>query len=702
MKFTIGKKLIGGFMIIALLVVTSGAVGFVVLGKLSRSMNVMSLEKSPVQYAVMNAALSLEEARTKMENLISRNTYANDLEKALRQDIVDFGMWIAMVKSGSDSEAFVKSGAGQRYQTLGLEIIVPQGSETIMPLVDEILKEGSRFNDLLDALLVSQKAYSHYTVEDQGKFYNLDAFLNLIQRNHLEWVKNLKDAVNIETTFTGETDPSKDPMGRWLASYQIDDPTFMQLHAKQKKQFIKLRDLAIKINAKAKYKEKLRLLNRGIGAVAKMDGYFQKMHAHAATLYSELNTTRQADLLALGTSAATINQAIMQLMEETAGEMRQALEESATVYHTGNTLVIGITILAAVFAVFLGFLISRAITRNLQRLRQATRNVAQGDLQEKVEVKTGDEIGDLAQDTNRMIDDLRKIIGQIRDFAGSLTSSSKNLAHVSQELDGNSGKMSGVCGTAVQATGEMNTTMDSIGATSQDSMENVNNVVVAIEEMTSTISEISSQAAKGRATTESAVATVHSTSARMIELGDAAQAISKVVEMIMNISDQTNLLALNATIEAARAGDAGKGFAVVASEVKELARQASAASEDIRSKTEAIQASSKSTIDEIKTIATVVEDVNLIVSTIATAVEEQAATTRQISENVTHVASGIEGVTGDVGSATQMTKTVAENIDVVSQTSTDVENGSSVIKTSAEELSQLANKLQTIVEQFKM
>ena len=702
MRITIGKKLVGGFMIIALLVVASGAVGFVVLGKLSRATDTMAREKSPVQVAVMNAALSLEKTRAVMARFINRNTYAEDLENELREGIADFGMWMAMVEHGTASDTFTKSPAGLRYKSKGLTVQVPQGSATIKPLAGEMMKQGASLNGQLDVLIGTQKRYSHYTVMDEGRSYDLDVFLNMIQRHHLEWVKTLKDAVNIETTFTGELDPMKEPMGRWLAAYKIDDEDFMVLLGKQQKQFLKLRDLAQKINDKAKYKDKLRLLNRGIGSTAKMDGYFQKMHEFAADLYVRLNDARESDRQAMNALVDAINGRIGELMEKTGSEMNQALRESAVVYKTGNSLVIGITIVATVIAVVLGMLISRLITRNLHQLGQAMRKVAQGDLKEKVEIASGDEIGDLAQDANHMIDDLRKIIGQIRDFAGSLTASSKNLAHVSKEMDRNAGKMSGLCTTAVEATGEMNTTMDSIAATSNDSMSNVNNVVAAIEEMTSTISEISAQAAKGRSTTESAVTTVHNTSERMSQLGDAAQAISNVVEMIMNISAQTTLLALNATIEAARAGEAGKGFAVVASEVKELARQAGEASDDIRRKTEAIQASSESTIEEIKTIAAVVEDVNLIVSTIASAVEEQATTTRQISENVTHVASGIEGVTGNVGSATHMTKTVAENIGVVSQTSTDVENGSSVIRTSAEELSQLADKLQTIVEQFKV
>jgi methyl-accepting chemotaxis protein len=328
-----------------------------------------------------------------------------------------------------------------------------------------------------------------------------------------------------------------------------------------------------------------------------------------------------------------------------------------------------ITIAAAVIGALLGIFISRIITHNVRRLGQTTKNVALGDLKNTVDITTRDEIGDLAENTNQMIDDLRSIIGRIRKFAGSLTDSSKGLTEISSELDSNAVSMSELSSNAVQATGEMNTTMESINDTSQESMSNVRTVASAIEEMTSTISEISSNAAKGRTVTAEAVATVNHTSERMNELGNAAEAIGKVVELIMDISEQTNLLALNATIEAARAGETGKGFAVVASEVKELARQANEASEDIRQKTAAIQSSSKSTITEIQTIAGVIQDVNGIVDSIAAAVEEQAVTTKQISENVHFVTTGIEGVSADVTSANKVTKTVAQDVNVVSQAS---------------------------------
>ncbi len=702
MKWTIGKKLIGGFMIIAFLVVIAGTVGFVVLDKVSQSTNTVVREKAPVQNAVMNATLALEKVQTTMNRFIAVNTYNDEFEKAIINHLADFTMWTAMVQYGTGSEDFLKSSAGRRFKQNKLDIEVPKGSPAIMPLIEAIIADGRRLEKVANDLIAAHQRYSSYTVFYGDRTYDLDAFLNMTQRFHLEWVKNLKDAVNIETTFTGETDPQKGALGEWIHTYKVDDEKFMKLLSKQKKQFLKLRKLAVKINGQEQYKDKIRTLNRGMGATARMDGYFKKMHAAAARIYAEVRAERKEKLKALGTTAGTINEQIQKLILAAGKEMSDALQESGAVRKAGITFLSVITVTAAVIALILGVFISRAITTKVRYLGEAMQQVAQGNLKENVEIKTKDELGDLADTTNRMIDDLRDIVGQISSFSTSLTSSSQNLTGVSQELDNNAVRMSDLCGNAQQATGEMNTSMNSITSTSQESMSNVTTMAAAIEEMTATIAEISSQTEKGRVVTNQAVDTVKKTSNRMNELGDAAEAISNVVDIIMAISEQTNLLALNATIEAARAGDAGKGFAVVASEVKDLARQANEASEDIRKKTQAIQSSSKSTIEEIKTIADVIEDVNAIVVTIASAMEEQSVTTKEISQNVAYVTTGIEGVTSEVSSATGLTGTVVADIDNVSTASQEVESGGAQVKSNAGALEGLANQLQTIVDQFKL
>jgi methyl-accepting chemotaxis protein len=144
-------------------------------------------------------------------------------------------------------------------------------------------------------------------------------------------------------------------------------------------------------------------------------------------------------------------------------------------------------------------------------------------------------------------------------------------------------------------------------ATSAEEMSaNLNNVAAAMEavfhqyqpwlpraaeEMTATINEIAQNAEKAGAISDQAVDKAGETSGQMEGLGQAAEGIGKVVETITEISEQVNLLALNATIEAARAGEAGKGFAVVANEIKELAKQTSTATLEIKEKIANIQGS---------------------------------------------------------------------------------------------------------------
>jgi methyl-accepting chemotaxis protein len=154
----------------------------------------------------------------------------------------------------------------------------------------------------------------------------------------------------------------------------------------------------------------------------------------------------------------------------------------------------------------------------------------------------------------------------------------------------------------------MSRNQDTIVSSIEASSTNASMVAAASEEMNATIGEIAKNAENGRSISDQAVSKAKDASSQMNELGDAAQSIGKVVETINDISEKVNLLALNATIEAARAGDAGKGFAVVANEIKDLAKQTASATQEIKSKIENIQGSTKNTIaviDEIGGVSTV-------------------------------------------------------------------------------------------------
>src|SRR6202021_1134497 len=140
-----------------------------------------------------------------------------------------------------------------------------------------------------------------------------------------------------------------------------------------------------------------------------------------------------------------------------------------------------------------------------------------------------------------------------------------------------------------------------------------------------------------------------STNAEIAALAQAAQKIDDVVKLIQSVAGQTNLLALNATIEAARAGAAGRGFAVVASEVKALAVQTAKATDDIASQIAAVQASTRSAVGAIGTIAGRMQEIRQFTAAIATSVEQQNSATQEISGSVAAAASGTKSVGAVLG-----------------------------------------------------
>jgi methyl-accepting chemotaxis protein len=298
---------------------------------------------------------------------------------------------------------------------------------------------------------------------------------------------------------------------------------------------------------------------------------------------------------------------------------------------------------------------------------------AHGDLTRDVQIRGSDAVGQMGEGLSKFFCNLRGNVTNIAQMAQALASSSRELTAVSQQMASNAEE------TAAQA--------NVASAAAEQVSSNVSTVSTAAEEMGASIREISKSAHEAARVATTAVRVADSTNATVAKLGESSAEIGNVIKVITSIAQQTNLLALNATIEAARAGEAGKGFAVVANEVKELAKQTANATRDISQKIEAIQGDTKGAVEAIAQIGKIINQINDIQNTIASAVEEQTATTGEIGRNVTEAAKG--------------SSEIAQNITGVAQAARSTTEGASNTKSSADELSRIANDLQKLVGQFK-
>jgi methyl-accepting chemotaxis protein len=703
MKMTIGKKLSFSFLGLAALVLLSGIVGIIVLFKVTNSADIVGKNKAPVQYAIMNAALVLEKIQKYSVEYNSATTGLHDLEEKLNTYLDEFDMWISMLENGTDSKEFKNSKSGSLYTSKGLAVTTPKGSQKIKQVTEKIVQESTNLKSNTADLVKAHKEYASYSIiTKDGKIYPLPSFLNLTQRLQTDWVQQLKDAAGMEAVFAGETNPKGGLLGEWLSSYKVENQDLMKLVEQLSVQVEKIRNLAAEVNKKSSGADKNATFLRTITTTSRIERYFQQLHTLSEKLYNNLETTEHAKQTAMTASAETINKALAGLITDSAQEMKDALRVSDTTKKSGTTTLILLTLAAVIIAAVMGTLMSRYFSRRIHTLANTTKDISQGNLQKKVENTSSDELGELADDTNTMIDNLREMIGQIRSFSENLSDSSTGLGGVSQDLDKNAVDLGTKSTDASHSTELMTSSILDISTIANDSMERVQSVAMATEEMSATIKEIAGNAEQARSVTAKAVTTVEKTTAKMTELSAAAKEVGKVADVIVNIADQTNLLSLNATIEAARAGDAGKGFAVVANEVKELAKQTNQATEDIREKIAAIQQSSDMTITAIEEISQVINDINSIVVVIAGAVEEQAVTTDQIAQDIASVSTGIEDMNKNVASATEIVESVSGDIGVVGTTSNQVQNGSSQIKKSAEDLKRLAGELKTLVGKFSL
>lgn len=319
----------------------------------------------------------------------------------------------------------------------------------------------------------------------------------------------------------------------------------------------------------------------------------------------------------------------------------------------------------------LGETFSRAVD-SLQKLLGQARVIAEGqldaaELDEHVE-------GQLGEAFAHMKENLTNVIVRIQANGEALARTADQMKAVSETMT-----------TSAEATsGQAN----SASAASEQISKSIQTVATAAEEMNSTIKEISRNVSESSKIAVSASDMAASTNALVGKLSESSEQINNVVKVITDIAEQTNLLALNATIEAARAGDAGKGFAVVANEVKELAKETTRSTGEIRSQVKRIQDDTAAAVDAIQKIGEIIKKINDTQAVIASAVEEQTATTSDIARTIGEAAKGSEDI--------------SHNIAEVAKAAKSTEGSAAETTTAAGELTRMTDDLKDSISIFRV
>jgi methyl-accepting chemotaxis protein len=368
----------------------------------------------------------------------------------------------------------------------------------------------------------------------------------------------------------------------------------------------------------------------------------------------------------------------------------------------------------------------------ISRVASGLRGIAEGegDLTTRLEVRSKDEVGELARWFNTFMERLQRMIKDIAASAGTLNTSSSDLSALSGEMAssadamtsqsdtvaGATEEMSSNINAMATATEEMSVNVESISSTSEQMSQNVSAVASSVEQMSMTLNDVAQSAREGSEIAGRAMEMSASATQTMNILGKAAKDIGEVTALIKRIAEQTNLLALNATIEAASAGDAGKGFAVVANEIKELANQSARAAEDIAKRIGGTQAETEEAVKVIAGISDIINKMNTSSKEITTSVQQQEVSSNEISGNVQQTSKGINDIASSIAevakgandiarSAAEAAKGLVEvssNIQGVSEAASDSSTRAQQVSHSASELAKVAEELQKLVDRFRV
>ncbi len=420
------------------------------------------------------------------------------------------------------------------------------------------------------------------------------------------------------------------------------------------------------------------------------DAYKQSLQAMLELLKTQIlnsnpMTVSSETVFDTSTNAITASFTLYAKMLEQLDQLLSSRSQAADQY-LFITLGCSIFVILAVIYLLVG--LSLSIHRSVNAINTGTKRLAANDFTVQVDIISQDELREVADNFNAMTQTLSSAIRQVISTSADIQSSAGEVYEVAFKSHKAVERQRQETTSVASAITEMSASIQEVARTTQHAADATNNAdtqanqsKVVVATATLSIGQLAEEIEQA---------------ANVIQRLEAdSQSIGSVLDAIKSIADQTNLLALNAAIEAARAGDQGRGFAVVSDEVRTLAGRTQESTTVIESMITKLQSESR---DAVKVMQRSCQQANQGV--------EHAQETMRMLEAIMQSVTTINAMNLQIASAaeqqTAVTEEINRNIIHISEISQQTSAGSEQTTNAANHLHQLANNLQTLLNQFRI